>query len=72
MMDVEFAFGRIFSVGRRLCVSFPTLFNLAIHKDDLVRDVWDYSGVGGGWISCFNRSFNDWEMRELENFLHVI
>ena len=55
-----------------LCWSFPTLFNLVVHKDALVRVVWDYLGVGGGWIPCFIRSFNDWEMREVENFLHMI
>ena len=55
-----------------LCMSFPTLFNLDVHKDALVRDVWDYSRVGGGWIPCFIRSLNDWEMREAENFLHMI
>ena len=52
--------------------SFPTLFNMVVNKDALVRDVWDSSRERGGWIPCFDRSFNDWELREVENFLHAI
>lgn len=46
------------------------MFHLAAHKDALVRDVWDTNGRGGGW-SPFTRSFNEWEMGEVENFLHT-
>lgn len=35
-----------------------------------MRDVWDTNGRGGGW-SPFMRSFNEWEMGEVENFLHT-
>ena len=42
---------------------------LTVHKKALVRDLWDNSREGGGWIPCFSRSFNDWEV---ENFLQAI
>ena len=44
-----------------VCLAYPTLFNLAYHKDAMVADVWDYSEEGG-WLPIFLRSFNDWEM----------
>ena len=27
---------------------------------------------GGGWSPCFSRSFNDWELEDVQFFLHVI
>ena len=27
---------------------------------------------GGGWSPRFSRSFNDWELKEVQFFLHVI
>ena len=42
-----------------LCNAFPTLFNLATHKDTRVADVWDSSREVGGWSSVFFRPFND-------------
>ena len=38
----------------------------------MVKDVWDNSREGGGWSLSFIRSFNDWELMEVENFLHNI
>ena len=29
-------------------------------------------GRRGGWSPCFSRSFNDWELKEVRSFLHVI
>ena len=55
-----------------LCTAFPTLFSLVVHKDVLVRDVWDNSEEGGVWNPCFTRSFNDWKVREVESFLLTI
>ena len=55
-----------------LCNAFPTLFNLAVHKDARVVDVWDSSREEGGWFSVFFRPFNDWEMEEVERFLHFL
>ena len=48
---------------------FPTLFNLAAHKDARVADVWDSSVEAGGWSPVFLRPFNDWEMEEVDRFL---
>ena len=42
-----------------LCNEFPTLFNLAVHKDARVVDVWDSSREEGGWSPVFLRPFND-------------
>ena len=51
-----------------LSLAFPTLFNLAAHKDARVVDVWDFSVEAGGWSPVFLRPFNDWEMEEVERF----
>ena len=48
------------------------MFDLVAHKEALVGDVWESTGEGGGWFPCFTRSFNDWEMEEVKNFLHTI
>ena len=53
--------------------AFPTLFNLAAHKEARVADVWDSSVEVGGWSPVFLRPFNDWELEEVESlflFLH--
>ena len=42
-----------------LCNEFPTLFNLVVHKDARVVDVWDSSREEGGWSPFFLRPFND-------------
>ena len=42
-----------------LCNAFPTLFNLAAHKDARVADVRDSSREDGGWSPVFLRPFND-------------
>ena len=55
-----------------LCYAFPTLFNLAVHKDARVADVWDFSTVDGGWAPVFLRPFNDWELEEVERFLQFL
>ena len=55
-----------------LCNEFPTLFNLAVHKDARVVDVCDSSREEGGWSPVFLRPFNDWEMEEVERFLHCL
>lgn len=35
-----------------LCLSFPSLIDLAVQKDVLVVDVWDRTRGGGGWSPC--------------------
>ena len=55
-----------------LCNEFPTLFNLAVHKDARVVEVWDSSREEGGWSPVFLRPFNDWEMEEVERFIHFL
>ena len=55
-----------------LCNAFPTLFNLVAHKDVRVADVWDSSREEGGWSPVFLRPFNDWEVEEVQRFLHFL
>ena len=52
-----------------LCVSFPSLFTLADPKEAWVKDVWNGSIGVGSWSPRFTRSFNDWEMDEVEDLL---
>ena len=42
-----------------LCVSFPSLFALAVFKDAWVKDMWCCSEGGESWSPLFSRSFND-------------
>ena len=69
-----FAFGRTFAMGNNPCLSitFPSLFLLAVNKEALVADLWNPIGEEGGWSPHFSRSFNDWELEEVQSFLHVI
>ena len=55
--------------GMALCNAFPTLFNLVVHKDVRVAEVWDSLREDGGWSPVFLRPFNDWEMDEVKMFL---
>ena len=54
-----------------LCNTFLTLFNLAAHKESRVADVWDSSREERGWSPVL-RPFNDWEVEEVERFLHFL
>ncbi|RVW47359.1 Ribosome maturation factor RimM [Vitis vinifera] len=51
-----------------LCVSFPSLFALAVSKDAWVKDVWRCNEGGGSWSPLFSRPSNDWEMEEVCSF----
>ena len=55
-----------------MCNTFPTLFNLAAHKEAKVADGWDSSREERGWSPVFLRPFNDWEVEEVERFLHFL
>ena len=55
-----------------LCNAFPNLFNLAGHKGTKVENVWDSSREEGCWSTVFVRTFNDWEVEEVERFLHFL
>ena len=45
---------------------------MAVHKEAMVVDVWDFSRVGGGWSLVFVRDFNDWEMEVVERLLQLL
>ena len=47
-----------------LCVSFPSLFAIALEKEAWVEDVWNHS-ERGVWAP---RQLNDWEVVVVEHF----
>ena len=55
-----------------LCSLFPSMFILAMQKDAMVADLWNCFREEGGWSPTFLRSFNDWEMEEVEIFFSSI
>ena len=59
-------------VEEALCLSFPSLFNLAAFKEARVENVWDSSREEGGWTPVFLRPLNDWELDEVTSFLQVL
>ena len=55
-----------------LSLTFPNLFRLTAQKDARVADLWNWDSEEGGWNPTFLRSFNDWEMEEVDRFLQVL
>ena len=55
-----------------LCDFFPSLYALTDNKEALMADLWDSSREEGGWIPCFIKSFNDWELDEILSLLNTI
>ena len=51
---------------------FPNLFRLTAQKNARVVDLWDWDSGDGGWNPIFLRSFNDWEMEEMDSILQVL
>ena len=52
--------------------AFPNLFRLTINKDQWICDAWDEEGEVRSWNLLFLRSFNDWEMEEVEGLFQKI
>ena len=46
-----------------LSITFPSMFSLAVNNEPLVADLWNPVGV---WSPHFSRSFNDWELEEVQ------
>ena len=63
---------KVIMVHISLCEAFPSLFALAVSQDAWVTDCWDSMGDVGGWIPCFSRSFNDWEVEAVERLLSTL
>ena len=55
-----------------LCVTFPTLYNIAGTRKATVEEVWDLSNFYGAWNLRFLRPFNDWEMKHVQNFVRLL
>ena len=51
---------------------FPNLFRLTSQKNARVADLWDWDNGAGGWNPIFLRSFNDWEMEEVDRLFQVL
>ena len=45
--------------GEALCNSFPSLFTLAVFKEERGSEVWDSLIKGGSWSPRFLSAFND-------------
>ena len=45
---------------------------MASSKGDMVVDLWEVTGTGGGWNFRFERHFNDWELEEAQRFMCTI
>ena len=55
-----------------LCNSFPSLYAFMSYKEAWLVELWDSSGEEGVWSPRFSRSFNDWEVEEVEGLLLTI
>ena len=55
-----------------LRVMFPSLYALVDSERAMVVKVWDTTRGEGTWNTRFTRSFNDWEMDEVQNFINLI
>ena len=55
-----------------LSLTFPNLFRLTAQKKAKVAELWNWESGEGGWNPIFLRSFNDWEMEEVDRFLQVL
>ena len=66
------AFGKTLGEERRLFVSLSPLCMLwPTTRRALVAELWDSSREEGGWIPCFIRSFNDWDLDEILSLLNT-
>ena len=52
-----------------LCLSFHTLYEVAVSKGARVANLWESLGSKGGWNFKFERSFNDWELDIVQCFI---
>ena len=55
-----------------LSLTFPNLFRLTAQKNAKAVDLWNRDSGEGGWNPIFLRSFNNWEMEEVDRFLQIL
>ena len=55
-----------------LCMSFPSLYALALSKEAWVADFWDDTRGMRHWTLHFTRHFNDWELDIIETFFSML
>ena len=55
-----------------MSLSFPNLFRLTAQKFARAADLWNWESGERGWNPIFIRSFNDWEMEEVDRFLQIL
>ena len=51
---------------------FPSLYALVDSERAMVVKVWDTTRGERTWNTRFTRSFNVWEMDEVQNFINLI
>ena len=54
------------------CSSFPSLYEVASSKGDMVADLLEINGTEGGWNFRFERHLNDWELEEAQRFICTV
>ena len=58
--------------GRQpLCEAFPDLYSIADSKEAKAVEIWVREDGGGAWDPKFLRSFNDWELEAIQEFIEV-
>lgn len=55
-----------------LMVEAPSMYMLAVNKEDKVADCWVLMGEGGNWNINLRRNLNDWEMEEMTLLLGLV
>lgn len=55
-----------------LCLSSPTLFEMAGSKGARVADLWKATGPEGEWNFWFERSFKNWEFEEVRRLICMV
>ena len=55
-----------------LSQSFPQLFELAVHRNATISEIWDPNIGQGGWNLRFHRDFNDWKLDLIRGLLNML
>lgn len=54
-----------------LCMTFPLMYSFVDSKGGSAADVWNFDGEFGGWDTQFSRSFNNWVLDQVCNFVEI-
>ena len=60
-------------MGLNLCVIlFLLCFVLDASKEAWAKVIWNFSEGGGSWSPLFSKSFNGWELNDVESLLFCL